>query len=194
MVEYQVVQPTFELQRPTFNYVKPAIDTPTFDYTPHIGTNVMEGNVYDDLLDNLEVSQPQQTSKIGNFDINKAITTLHSNVNKDLKSGGSKDPKKSGHMCARAVRLAMEAGGLNTSGHPNYGGQYGQFLKNSGWSEVSDEPQKGDIAVTKPHGSHSAGHVSMYDGEKWISDYIQRDKFVYSSANDNNTTVYRYNG
>lgn len=182
-----ITLPKFELER---FYNQPKLDY-TDMYNPNFGTNIQKDNIYDSLLGT--VSQQSKTN-IGNFNLDAAVTTLHNNVDKNLKTGKPKDPNKSGHMCARAVRMAMEAGGLSTEGRPNYGGQYGSFLKKNGWAEVNDIPQKGDIAVTKPHGTHKGGHVSMYDGKQWVSDYIQRDKFVYSSANDNNTTVYRYLG
>lgn len=196
MVEYQIVTPTFELELPNFKverfYNQPKLNY-TDSYNPNYGTNVQKDNIYDSLLGT--VSQQSNTkTNIGNFNLDAAVTTLHNNIDTNLKTGKPKDPNKSGHMCARAVRMAMEAGGLSTEGRPNYGGEYGSFLKKNGWTEVNDTPQKGDIAVTKPHGTHRGGHISMYDGKQWVSDYIQRDKFVYSSANDSNTTVYRYQG
>lgn len=198
-VSYQNIQPTQQL---IISEVNRFHNTPKLDYTdqnnPDFGTKITNDNIYDNLLGDIKQQTKQQTksiSKIGNFNLDAAVEELHKNVGTNLKTGKSKDPKKSGHMCARAVRMAMEAGGLSTEGRPNYGGQYGLFLQKNGWQEINgDTPQKGDIAVTKPHGKHTGGHISMFDGEKWVSDYIQRDKFVYSSANDNNTTVYRYLG
>ena len=196
MVEYQVVRPSFELQMPDFNierfYNQPKLDY-TDAYNPDFGTKIQNDNIYDSLLGT--VSQQSNTkTNIGNFNLDAAVAVLHNNVTTNLKTGKPKDPTKSSHLCARAVRMAMEAGGLNTAGRPNYGGNYGPYLQKHGWAKIEGAPQKGDIAVTKPHGTHSMGHISMYDGQKWISDFIQRDKFVYSSANDSNTTVYRYQG
>lgn len=184
-----ITLPKFELER---FYNQPKLDY-TDIYNPDYGTKIQNDNIYDNLLGN--VSQQSNTkTNIGNFNLDAAITALHNNAAVNLKTGKPKDPTKSSHLCAKAVRMAMEAGGLNTTGRPNYGGNYGPFLQKHGWSEVKGTPQKGDIAVTKPHGTHSMGHISMYDGQKWISDFVQRDKFVYSSANDSNTTIYRYQG
>lgn len=202
MAEYQAVHSSFELQLPDFK-VERFWNQPKLDYTdvynPNYGTKIQNDNIYDNLLET--VSQQSNTTQqsdtktnIGNFNLDAAVAALHNNVTVNLKTGKPKDPNKSSHLCARAVRMAMEAGGLNTTGRPNYGGNYGPYLQKHGWSEVKGAPQKGDIAVTKPHGTHSMGHISMYDGQKWISDFVQRDKFVYRSANDNNTTVYRYQG
>lgn len=36
--------------------------------------------------------------------------------------------------------------------------------------------QKGDIVVIQPYpGGNPAGHIAGFDGERWISDFAQRD-------------------
>src|SRR5579872_4817898 len=58
---------------------------------------------------------------------------------------------KSTHHCAMFVRWALEAGGVDTSGHPDVARKYGPFLQNHGFAEVSSSdsprgytPQPGD--------------------------------------------------
>lgn len=79
--------------------------------------------------------------------------------------------------CAKYVRLALEAGGIDTAGHPKHAKDYGDFLKKIGFHEVSKEgysPQKGDIRVWQNYpGGNISGHIHMYDGSQWVSDFFE---------------------
>lgn len=83
-----------------------------------------------------------------------------------------------GH-CARTVREAIEAGGLYTTGHPNSAFQYKNFLPTIGFMEIlyNDHyvAQKGDIVVIPNMDGHPHGHIAIFTGEIWISDYKQVD-------------------
>lgn len=83
-------------------------------------------------------------------------------------------------QCARAVREALEAGGLCTDGRPGSAKDYDSFLPSLGFYEVDPNnyiPQAGDIVVHEAKEGHEHGHIAMYDGSDWISDFIQRDMF-----------------
>ena len=86
---------------------------------------------------------------------------------------------KSKRKCATEIRKALEAGGFDTSGHPAAAKDYGDFLENHGFEEVDRNgytPQKGDIGVVQPYpGGNTAGHIEMYDGDRWMSDFKQRN-------------------
>jgi type VI secretion system secreted protein VgrG len=81
--------------------------------------------------------------------------------------------------CATYVREALEAGGMNTTGRPVSAKDYGPFLKTHGFASVplaSHVPTKGDIVVIQPYkGGSVHGHIAMYDGNQWLSDFKQRD-------------------
>jgi hypothetical protein len=89
--------------------------------------------------------------------------------------------KHSRSHCAKSVRLALEAGGANTTGHPTPAKDYGPTLSRNGFHAITvDDPatfpfQKGDIVVMEPteHGNQ-AGHIAGYDGQNWVSDFVQR--------------------
>ena len=77
----------------------------------------------------------------------------------------------------------MEAGGINTSGHPVGAKDYGPLLIKRGFHLVDDKnykPVVGDIAVfqafqgTKKY--HEYGHIQMFNGAHWFSDF-QRNNF-----------------
>jgi len=60
--------------------------------------------------------------------VKSAIATLHYNTQFDMKGKSDnevdwskKDPNSSGHMCGKAIRLALKAGNLDP-GYPGNGG------------------------------------------------------------------------
>jgi hypothetical protein len=89
--------------------------------------------------------------------------------------------KRSQSKCAKFVRLALEAGGANTKGHPGLAKEYGSILTRNGFHQITvDKPEtfgflKGDVVVMQPTTQgHQAGHIAAYDGTIWVSDFTQR--------------------
>jgi hypothetical protein len=86
---------------------------------------------------------------------------------------------------------------MDTSDREVLAGNYGRFLVKHGASAVSatdDAPQKGDIAVFSITPQHQAGHVEIYNGSQWVSDYKQNN-FLPWGANDHTPyTIYRFPG
>ena len=76
---------------------------------------------------------------------------------------------------ARAIRLSLEAGGLNTKGYPMLSKDYGPFLSKLGFSLITTInyfPKAGDMRVFQPYpGGDSPGHVDMFNGSQWVSDF-----------------------
>ena len=121
-------------------------------------------------------------TKRSGFDIDDAVA--HLNAAAKEKSIGS---------CAKYVREAMEAGGMSTNGRPDYACKYGPFLLRKGFNQINITdpndytPIKGDIVVfdTYPgQPKYPAGHIQMYNGEKWVSDFVQR-RFWPNTAYEN---------
>lgn len=88
--------------------------------------------------------------------------------------------KRSQSHCAKSVRLALEAGGANVTGHPTSSKEYGPTLSRNGFHAITvNDPAtfsflKGDIVVMEPTGhGNQAGHIAGYDGQNWVSDFIQ---------------------
>jgi RHS repeat-associated protein len=102
---------------------------------------------------------------------------------------------KSSRQCATFVRMALEAAGLNTKGHPAFAGNYGPFLSGKGFDPVSMAgytPETGDIIVFGITDQHTYGHIAGYDGSQWVSDFKQHNANPYrdpSSAGP--ATIYR---
>lgn len=120
----------------------------------------------------------------------KANTPITTNGKWDPEAAAAflKDPAngwaglKPKHRCARAVRQAVNAGHLATPNNPVPAADYKDYLPRLGFSQVpltGYTPQVGDVAVFPAiPDSNVYGHIEMYTGECWQSDYIQPGKPV----------------
>ncbi len=56
---------------------------------------------------------------------------------------------------------------------------YGPYLRNNGFSPVPAggyRPRRGDVVVIQNYpGGNPNGHIAMYDGHQWVSDFTQQD-------------------
>lgn len=110
----------------------------------------------------------------------------------------------SGGMCARAVRQALEQGGLDTTGRPSSAYLYNNFLPKLGFKPILESgytgnslpkdytPQKGDIVVIGANSKHKHGHIAMYNGSQWISDFKQKTFHGLKGANYDNYIIWRH--
>jgi hypothetical protein len=74
--------------------------------------------------------------------------------------------------CARYVRQAVEAGGISLH-HTHWAKDYGPLLVAMGFRETSLSPEQGDVVVIQPAPGHPAGHMAIFDGSIWVSDFKQ---------------------
>ena len=78
--------------------------------------------------------------------------------------------------CAHYVREAIEAGGVTLLRHGS-AKDYGQSLTRVGFAAVASDRtyvhQAGDVAIVQPIEGHPHGHMAMFDGVHWISDFVQ---------------------
>lgn len=100
------------------------------------------------------------------------------------------------HRCAHYVVNAItnSAGGGQPMGRAEDAKNNGPYLEAAGFKEVASgpnplgtgddkfpsgyTPQKGDVAVIQPYkGGNQSGHMAMYDGQNWISDFQQRGMY-----------------
>ena len=86
--------------------------------------------------------------------------------------------------CGEYVHKAIDAGGirLNTAYNPNgvSASGYGPILRHAGFRTVApgEKPQKGDVVVFQAIEGHPDGHVAMFDGKRWISDFRQNSIYA----------------
>ncbi len=99
------------------------------------------------------------------------------------------------HHCAASVRQAMEAAGISTTDRPGDAGDYGPFLLRHGARPVDSEsyqPLAGDIAVFDKSDDHPAGHIQVFNGQRWVSDFVQQGFSPYRDQESTPpATVYR---
>lgn len=118
------------------------------------------------------------------------------------------------HVCARYVRSAIDIGfGTNPNtnsytaihGHHTYGNRQVKGRPNWAWRYISYLPtigfkyigkvsrsgqgnfnaQPGDIACYQNGGNPNVpGHICMYTGVAWTSDFTQRNMIVYAKTNE----------
>ena len=95
--------------------------------------------------------------------------------------------------CAKYARHAFEAGGMDTSGHPVDAKNWGPTLTRNGAVQVPQDgytPQKGDVAVFDGNATHPIGHITLYDGNQWVSDFKQNQMNPYRT-DPPPATIYR---
>jgi RHS repeat-associated protein len=96
--------------------------------------------------------------------------------------------------CATYCRKAFEAGGVDTKGHPIDAKDWGPTLLKNGAAVVSQDgytPQKADVAVFAGNDAHPSGHITIYDGKQWVSDFKQRNMSPYGTSTPP-VTIYRF--
>ena len=122
---------------------------------------------------------------IYSIDMDAAVRHLVSNAH-----------QKSQGRCAAYVYHALEAGGFRfTSQASAYMYRNNGVLKSIGYNEISKPSsfKKGDITVTDRNNDHPHGHIAMWSGSQWISDFFQKSEYVYS-YNQPKVYYFRYGG
>jgi len=113
-------------------------------------------------------SSEPRPSTTSTFNIDDAIIRLNASA-----------ASKSQHRCAKYVRLAIQAGGINTNVHPAEAREYKPYLLRWGFKTVDKTdyaPLKGDIRVFQPYpNGNPAGHIDMYNGSHWVSDFRENN-------------------
>ena len=105
------------------------------------------------------------------WNIDKAVAHLDKSAHKDLHG-----TDKSVGRCAEYVRKAIEAGGVHLIRHQS-AKDYGSSLEKVGMKPLPGTPHNsflaGDVAVIQPIAGHPHGHMAMFNGKIWISDFRQ---------------------
>lgn len=107
--------------------------------------------------------------QIYSFNIDKACETITENALTTSKC-----------CCALFVMRAMNAGGCPIGLFPAW--YYSTILPIYNFKEVSQfnyVSKKGDILVIENSKEHFWGHIAMYNGNQWISDFKQKNMIPY---------------
>lgn len=131
-----------------------------------------------------KIALPPKPSDHTATTLSTAKPTLKTNKSLDLQKAvdwiNKNAQKKSSGKCAKYVRLALEAGGGDTSGHPVSAKNWGPTLEKMEFEIVSNEgyvAELGDVVVFQPPANASAkhGHIQMFNGKCWVSDFFQQN-------------------
>jgi hypothetical protein len=129
-------------------------------------------------------AKPESTLAKPSFDIERAVEHLNK------ASHGVSQGK-----CARYVREALAAGGLVVPlPRPVYAKDYAPSLEAMGFKEVPASgytAAKGDVAVIQAPSGRTEGHIQMFNGSIWVSDFRQRADIYPGPAYRNEQVAYR---
>jgi hypothetical protein len=97
------------------------------------------------------------------WDVSKALAHLNHQAH-----------EHSAGRCAEFVRKAVEAGGVHLI-HQISAKDYGSSLERVGFKILSGSPHfvAGDVAIIQAMTGHPHGHMAMFNGHIWISDFKQ---------------------
>ena len=104
-------------------------------------------------------------------DIKKACTFLRKNAH-----------KKSVGFAGKYVADALQYGGFKfTRQSSSYQYHKNGILRKMGFREIpKGKPKTGDIYVQDNNKTHKHGHIAMYCGNQWVSDFFQKTDQVYN--------------
>lgn len=126
-----------------------------------------------------------------------SVVTLDKKKTARYMDGNAHGTQQFTGRCARACRLGLEAGGLNTTGHPGLAKEWAAFLENLKVPIVAKDslddytPQQGDVAVFEGGGRDRSGHMEIYDGLQWVSDTRQQ-RFMPRRDYPGGFTIFRF--
>lgn len=134
-----------------------------------------------------ESNNTRQPKKKGKYDIDSAVTYIVNNA----------EPKSLG-KCAKYVRLAINAGGItNIFGHATEYYDTDKLVK-YGFTKLgtdldSIQLKKGDIAAFGSVKGHPYGHIAMWTGTQWVSDFKQKSFWVANQYSvEKKYAIYRW--
>ena len=94
--------------------------------------------------------------------------------------------------CAQHVREALRAGGINIPAAGVIAKDYGPVLEKYGFKPLDPtpaanySPMRGDIVVIQKTTKNENGHIAIYNGNNWVSDFKQQGFWPSSSYRSEN--------
>ena len=130
------------------------------------------------LTSRLSYERQQQVSSNNTLNSNSAPAIAAASASRVALS-------RSSGYCARYVRKALQTAGYDFTPNPS-AYQYASrgTLSSAGFTKISNstQPQVGDVVVYDRSGKHPHGHIQIFDGRDWVSDFRQNSISPYSGA------------
>ena len=137
--------------------------------------------------------QASNNTTLQNFSANfqspiSAVERLTSNSAPSIAaaSASSAALSRSIGLCAKYVRRALQAAGYSFTPQPSAYQYANGTLASAGFVKLSNDnyaPQVGDVAVFNRTAKNIHGHIQIYDGNQWVSDFRQPKFSPYSQHN-----------
>lgn len=137
--------------------------------------------------------QPTSTTTIQNFSTNfqspvSAVERLTASSAPSVAAAVASRAAlgRSVGRCALYVRKALQSAGYEFTPQPSAYQYANGTLANAGFVKISNDnyvPQVGDIAVFNRTSKNPHGHIQIYDGSQWVSDFRQPKFSPYSQHN-----------
>ncbi|WP_201586410.1 CHAP domain-containing protein [Psychrobacter jeotgali] len=133
------------------------------------------------LTSRLSYERQQQASKAPDSNSAPAIAAMRASRAALSRSSG---------YCARYVRKALQSAGYEFTPNPS-AYQYASrgTLAQAGFTKISNDtpPQIGDVVVYNRSSNRPHGHIQIFDGNDWVSDFRQRSISPYSGVHSYTT-------
>ncbi len=137
--------------------------------------------------------QASNSSTLQNFSANfqspiTAVERLTSNSAPSIAASSASGAALSRSIgrCAMYVRRALQAAGYSFTPQPSAYQYANGTLASAGFVKLSNDnyaPQVGDVAVFNRTAKNPHGHIQIYDGNQWVSDFRQPKFSPYSQHN-----------
>jgi hypothetical protein len=131
-------------------------------------------------------TRPVPTRGLAKYDVKRATSYLRSRAKKQPAPPWE---------CAEYTRQAIAAGGIVLE-RTGYAKDYGASLERAGFGKLppSEKPKAGDVVIFGAFGRHRDGHMAMFDGTQWISDFLQPHFLPSRDYEGAPFAIYRYRG
>lgn len=164
-------------------------------YSTNSGAHVFSNDEISQAIDNLSAHAKQKEYELASL-TSKLSYEKRQQARASVPSSGSAPAlaasrassvalSSSSGWCARYVRKALQFAGYDFTPNPS-AYQYATrgTLANAGFSKISNdsEPQVGDVVVYDRSAKHPHGHIQIFDGTHWISDFRQNSISPYSGV------------
>lgn len=135
-------------------------------------------------------SKPE-TKTMNDAELNQS-SSLMTTLNSDAPRIAARAAARAAHgrslgRCALYVRKALQSADYKFTPQPSaYMYATKGILSGAGFTEISNHnyvPQVGDVAVFNRSGKHPHGHIQIYDGNQWVSDFRQNKFSPYTTHN-----------
>ncbi len=163
-------------------------------YSTNSGAHVFSNDEISQAIDNLSAHAKQKeyqlaslTSRLSYEKQQQSSSVLSSSSAPAIAAARASQValSRSSGYCARYVRKALQSAGYEFTPNPS-AYQYASrgTLSSAGFSKINNNlpPQVGDVVVYDSSSKHPHGHIQIFDGADWVSDFRQNSISPYSGV------------